>query len=204
MEYDLLIVGGGAAGMSCALVVGSGLSKKFGENKKVGIFMHQRSSDLQNALFNNVLGIPSGTAAKDILQNGPQHLQALYPGVRQIDKEKVVAIEKLEDGKYLITTNKENEYKTQKVVVAIGYSDTFKIRGLEKYIIPHKKAKTDKNRVQLINQDHLVLPDLYVAGTLAGWRSQYAIACGSGAAVATDILTDWNDGVQTKVHDKLA
>jgi hypothetical protein len=29
----------------------------------------------------------------------------------------------------------------------------------------------------------------YLAGTLAGWRSQLAIAAGSGAAVATDILT---------------
>lgn len=204
MEYDLLIVGGGASGMSCALVVGSGLSKKFGKDKKVGIFMHQRSSDLQNALFNNVLGISEETAAKDILKSGPKHLQSRYPAVRQIDKEKVTAVEKLKDGKYLVTTNKKNEYKSQKVVIAIGYADTFKIKGLEKYIIPHKKAKSSKNRVQLINEDHLVLPDLYVAGTLAGWRSQFAIACGSGAAVATDILTDWNDGEHTKVHDKLS
>ena len=60
MEYDLLIVGGGAAGMSCALVVGSGLEKEFAKDKKVGILMHQKTSDLQNALFNNVLGFPPG------------------------------------------------------------------------------------------------------------------------------------------------
>jgi hypothetical protein len=45
---------------------------------------------------------------------------------------------------------------------------------------------------------------LYVAGTLAGWRSQFAIACGSGAQVATDILTLWNDGIHTKIHDKIS
>jgi membrane-bound inhibitor of C-type lysozyme len=44
---------------------------------------------------------------------------------------------------------------------------------------------------------------MYVAGTLAGWRSQFAIASGSGAHVATDILTLWNDGKHTKVHDKV-
>jgi len=43
-----------------------------------------------------------------------------------------------------------------------------------------------------------------VAGTLAGWRSQYSIAAGSGAAVATDILTEWNNGEHSKIHDKLA
>ncbi len=35
---------------------------------------------------------------------------------------------------------------------------------------------------------------IYVAGTLAGWRSQFSIASGSGASVATDILTLWNKG----------
>ncbi len=45
--------------------------------------------------------------------------------------------------------------------------------------------------------------NLYVAGTLAGWRSQFAIASGSGAHVATDILSLWNGGKHTKVHDKV-
>ena len=44
---------------------------------------------------------------------------------------------------------------------------------------------------------------MYVAGTLAGWRSQVAIAAGSGAAVATDILTEWNGGADTHSHDSL-
>ena len=45
--------------------------------------------------------------------------------------------------------------------------------------------------------------NLYVAGSLAGWRSQFAICAGSGAQVATDILTLWNDGKHAQVHDKL-
>ena len=52
------------------------------------------------------------------------------------------------------------------------------------------------------NKLHLVKKNLYVAGALAGWRSQFAIACGSGAQVGTDILTLWNNGEHTKVHDK--
>ena len=44
---------------------------------------------------------------------------------------------------------------------------------------------------------------LFLAGTLAGWRRQFAIAFGSGAQVATGILTVWNAGKHTKVHDKV-
>ena len=64
---DTIIIGGGAAGMSCALVLGSGLKKPFAEGKKVAIIMHQKASHLQTALFNNVLGLQPGTLGKDIL-----------------------------------------------------------------------------------------------------------------------------------------
>jgi len=64
-------------------------------------------------------------------------------------------------------------------------------------------VKRTKDRIWLKNTDHLIEDNLYVAGTLAGWRSQFAIASGSGAHVATDILTLWNDGKHAKVHDKV-
>lgn len=201
MDFDVLIIGGGAAGMSCALVLGSGLDKEYGKDKKAGIILHQKASHLQSALFNNVLGLKPGTKGTEILEEGREHLTSQYPKLVQIEKEKVKEIRRQEKG-FSVITNK-NSYSAEKLVVAVGYTDAFKIKGLEEYVIPHKKAKASKNRIQLKNEDHLVMPGLYVAGTLAGWRSQYAIACGSGAAVATDILTDWNAGEHTKVHDKL-
>jgi len=201
MDFDVLIVGGGAAGMSCALILGSAQHKSYAENKKVGIIFHQKTSDLQNALFNNVLGLPAGTTGAAILKDGPKHLEKLYPKVIQIGKEKVLKIGLIPSG-FTVETNK-NRYRAGKVVIAAGYSDLLRIKGLENYIIPHKKTQHEKNRIQLINEDHLVIPNLYVAGSLAGHRSQFSIACGSGAAVATDILTEWNNGIHTKVHDKL-
>ncbi len=127
--------------------------------------------------------------------------RTLYPEVEIIQKEKVLKMT-FSEGKFEILTNK-NSYTSSIVVLATGYAKPFTIEGLEEYLVPHKKSKPSKDRVQLTNIDHLVKPGLYVAGSLAGHRSQYAIACGSGAAVATDILTLWNDGEQTKVHDKL-
>lgn len=200
MTFDVLIIGGGAAGMSCGLVLGSGLSKPYGEGKKVGIVMHQKASHLNNAIFNNVLGIAPGTTGKEILASGSEQLEKQYPEVTQIHKEKVTEIARLSNS-YRVITNK-NIYEAVEVVVAVGYSSLTRIKGLEPYIEPHKRAKVSKERVQLRNDDHVVAPGLFVAGTLAGWRSQFSIACGSGASVATDILTGWNRGEHTKVHDK--
>ncbi len=199
--FNVLIIGGGAAGLSCALVLGSGGKFEFSQNKKIGIITHQKSSDLQNALFNNVLGLPIGTTGSSILTSGKEQLEKLYPQIEQIDGEKVIEILKI-DKCFQIKTNK-NIYQTELVVIAVGYSNLINIKGLEPYTEPHPRAAKEKNRIWLKNTDHLIKKGLYVAGTLAGWRSQFAIACGSGAQVATDILTLWNNGNHIKVHDKM-
>lgn len=201
MSFDALIIGAGAAGLSCALVLGSAKDKPFAKNKKIGIISHQKSSHLQTALFNNVLGLKPGTLGKDILSDGILQLKNLYPQVTQIDKERVTHIAENTDG-FKVTTNK-NEYASKIVVIAVGYTNLFTIKGLENYIEPHPRAIIEKDRIWLKNTDHLIKDNLYVAGTLAGWRSQFAIASGSGAHVATDILTLWNDGKHTKIHDKV-
>jgi thioredoxin reductase len=201
MIFDALIIGGGVSGMQCALVLGSAHKKEYALGKKIGILIHQRTSHLQDALFNNVLGLPEGTLGKDILIQGKEQLKTNYPNVSQIESEKVIAVLDDENG-YKVTTNK-SEYYSKSVVIALNYSKPFEIVGLEQYIEPHMRANVMKNRVQLRNFNHLIKKGLYVCGTLAGWRSQFAIAAGSGASVATDILTGWNDNIPTKVHGKI-
>ncbi|WP_299116077.1 FAD-dependent oxidoreductase [uncultured Winogradskyella sp.] len=202
MDFDALIIGGGAAGMSCALVLGSAKPKPFANDKSIGIITHQKTSHLQTALFNNVLGLEPGTLGKDILENGKQQLKDLYPHVKQIDKEKVTSIIKTSKG-FTIETNK-NSYTAKATVIAVGYTNLMTIKGLESYIEAHPRAVAQKERIWLKNENHLLEDGLYVAGTLAGWRSQFAIASGSGAQVATDILTLWNGGKHTKIHDKIS
>ena len=199
--FDVLIIGGGVSGVSCALVLGSAKNKSFVQDKKIGIIAHQKTSSLQEALFNNAYGIPAGKLGAELLTESVLQLHDLYPHVVQIEREKVLKI----DGRYpnfTVITNK-NSYPTKSIVVAIGYANTFEIEGLNLFVEPHKKAIPEKQRIQLKNVDHKVADGIYVAGTLAGWRSQLAIAAGSGAAVATDILTLWNNGVSSQSHDSV-
>jgi len=198
--FDALIIGGGAAGMQCALVLGSAAKKPFAIDKKIGIISHQKTSHLQNALFNNVLGFDPGTLGKDILINGKKQLTDLYSEVLQIDDEKVLSLHQT-DGVYMVKTNKET-HKAAIIVLALNYAKPFLIRGLEAYIEPHSLTKMVKDRIQLRNENLLVKEGMYVCGTIAGFRSQFAIAAGTGAMVATDILTLWNNGEHVKVHDK--
>lgn len=199
--FDVLIIGGGVSGMSCALVLGSARNKSFVTDKKIGIIAHQKTSSLQEALINNAYGIAPGKLGADLLAESKQHLSETYPHIEQIPEEKVLKIE----GEFLdftITTNK-NVYKSKMIVVAIGYSNNFAIEGLMHYVEQHQKSLAEKQRIQLKNVDHKVAEGVYVTGTLAGWRSQVAIASGSGAAVATDILTLCNNGIQTQSHDSI-
>lgn len=199
--FDALIIGGGVSGISCALVLGSAKSKPFVADKKIGIITHQKASSLQDALFNNAYGIPAGKLGSELLTESTEHLEQLYPQIIQIADEKVLRVEG-EPGNFNVITNK-NSYPAKIIVIGIGAGNPFGIEGLEEYVMPHQKVIPEKNRIQLRNTDHKVTEGIYVTGTLAGWRSQLAIAAGSGAAVATDIMTLWNNGVHVQAHDSI-
>jgi NADH dehydrogenase FAD-containing subunit len=199
--FDVLIIGGGVAGMSCALVLGSARNKPFASDKSIAIITHQKTSSLQGAVYNNAYGIPAGTLGNDLLAQSIVQLRESYPHIVQIPNEKVLRVEG-QAPSFKVITNR-NTYATKAIVIAIGAANTFSIEGLMHYVIPHQKSIPAKNRIQLANQDHKVAEGIYVAGTLAGWSSQLPIAAGSGASVATDLLTLWNDGIPTHVHDSV-
>lgn len=199
--FDVLIIGGGVSGISCAMILGSAHKKIFVQDKKIGIIVHQKASSLQDAIFYNAYGIVAGKTGADLLEESKKQLLETYQHISQIEDEKVLKVTPIEIG-YEVITNK-NSYKTKIIVVGVGASNLFDIEGLNQYVEPHKKSLPEKQRIQLKNTDHKVTEGIYVCGTLAGHRSQLAIASGSGAAVATDVLVLWNDGTETHSHDSL-
>lgn len=201
MVFDVVIIGGGVSGMSAALLFGSAQHKPFMADKKIGIIVHQKTSSLQTAVFNNAYGIPAGKLGSELLEESKTQLASLYPHIQQIENEKVLEITGEKDN-FTVRTNK-NYYLTKNVIVGIGAGNPFTIAGLDEFVMPHQKAAPEKNRLQLKNEDYVVKPGIYVVGTLAGLRSQLVIAAGSGAAVATDIMTLWNDNKPVQVHDAL-
>lgn len=198
--FNVLIIGGGVAGLSSALVFGSAITRDFMKDKTVGIIAHQKASSLQNAVFNNVLGLPIGKTGQEILVEGRKQLSTLYPHITQIEGEMVMEIQKQTDKSILVITNK-NTYKTENIIVCTG-AKRMAIKGLLDYKTLHTKLPLEKERIMLKHQNYKVTDGIYVAGTLAGERSQFAIAAGSGTTVATDILSLWNGGNTTMIHDK--
>ena len=73
--FDVLIIGGGVSGMSCALVLGSAHKKPFVQDKKIGIITHQKTSSLQEAVFYNAYGISPGKLGSELLTDSIRHLE---------------------------------------------------------------------------------------------------------------------------------
>lgn len=140
--FDVLIIGGGVSGMSCALILGSAQHKSFALDKKIGIITHQKASSLQDAILHNAYGIPGGKLGSELLTESIDQLEYLYPHVVQISHEKVVALEG-EAMNFRVVTNK-NVYQAKIVVIGIGAGNPFTIEGLEDYVMPHQKVIAEK------------------------------------------------------------
>src|SRR4051812_38456996 len=112
--FDVLIIGGGVSGVSCALIIGSALQRPYAEGKKAGIFTHQKATSLENAVFNNAYGISAGTLGSTLMETTLEQLATLYPEMEQFPNEKVMNVEG-EAGNFTVTTNKDT-YKAKIVI----------------------------------------------------------------------------------------
>ncbi len=198
--FDLLIVGGGPAAVSCGLVLSSAKNQEYMQGKKVAMIACDKVRDLDVAVLNNYYGVASDTKGKDLNIGELERLNS-FNFIEQLPEDEIKSVF-TKDGVFEVQTV-ENTYLAKQVVLAIGHSPKIeKIAGLENYITEHKKSLPGQKKYALKNTDLVVTEGLYAAGLTSGCASQVAIAVGTGADLAIRLMTKWNDNVFTHYHDK--
>ncbi len=196
-KFDVLIVGGGPAGLSCAITLGSANDRfEWSKNRKYLIIDNEGGSDLMKALLNNVPGVPKGTLGKEFLKQLKE--QALeYENVK-FEDDRVVKIEETNDG-FKVQTEKGKEYLADNIVLATGFHE-FNIEGLDVEVVPN--ITSPRPGKIMIKHDGMfrVKDSVWVAGNAAGCFTMVASASGSGVHVACDIMSKWA-GKNVVIHD---
>lgn len=126
MEYDVIIIGAGPAGISASLYT-------VRANKKTLVLYNDISSLEKTEKIDNYYGFNNGIKGEKLYKNGIE--QAKNIGAR-VEKEEVIKIEMNEDNneyKFIVKTSK-NKYKAKIVILATGNKrNKPKIIGIDEF-----------------------------------------------------------------------
>ena len=195
MKYDVVIVGGGACGLSCALTLVSarGRGWQWAEGRKYLLF-DLKGSDLNKAFLRNVPGLDP-IAGTDLLEKIKEQIKG-WGGVDMLEEE-VVRVEKKGDV-FEVESSYGKVFIADYVVLAGGFHN-FNIRGLQVEVMDNPKSPKP-GRVVIKHKDYEVDKNLFVVGTLAGLSSHFTSCAGSGVEVAVEILSRFA-GKRIVIHD---
>ena len=193
--FDVIVIGDGVGGLSCAMTLASAHVKRWWDDRRV-LLIGDGRSDLEKARLFNAPGITPGTDGTAVLQTMREQL-AQYPAATHLTGH-VVHIERC-DQAWNVVTETGDMHSTPILILATGYK-RWEFEGLPVSPAPHPRGgKPDRISLQHDGVSQ-VSPNLHVAGLLGGGSSQFAIAAGIGAQVAVEILSKWA-GKRTHVHD---
>jgi len=180
--YAVGIIGGGPAGLSCALTLADG-SKRFDfARDKRFLVVDSGSSDVLKAVLNNVPGVKRETT-------GEEYLEFLRTQVEEFENVNLVDGEVCEvygkKGDFRIVLSDGREFGAELVVFATGFQ-SFNVKTDLVEVIPHPVSPRP-GKIALKPKAEGV----YVAGLSAGKITMVAVACGSGVEVGCEILSEW-------------
>lgn len=198
MRYDVVTVGGGPAGLACALTLASsqGRGWEWAEGKKFLVIDNGRS-DLNKAMLDNVPGIPMGTLGPELLEKIREQIKATNDSVEFLE-DTVTKVEG-EKGNFKVHTQSGKVFEAEYVVLASGFHKfEIECEGVE--VVDNPKSPKPGRVMVKHDGDYKVREGLFVAGLLAGVSSMYTAAAGSGVQVAINILSEWA-GKPIVIHD---
>jgi len=172
-QYDVVIVGGGAAGLSAGVFTARA-------DLQTIVFTRGRSAIEQCAHLQNYLGFPSGIEPTTFLELGRTH--AADEGC-QIETERVESVERTTDG-FHVETVEGRAVTATRVIAASVYDDEY---------LPNDEALfTDGFVATTDDGGRTIIDGLYAAGRLTGVAHQAIISAGNGARVGVAVVRDFH------------
>lgn len=194
-KFDVVIIGGGVSGLSCAITFGSAESKMDIVADKKILVIDAGESHLNKAELFNAAGVLEGTKGDDLLRNMNQKAN-LYKIV-ETKKDTVTKVIDSNDD-FIVETQSGEKYNTNILIFATGMQ-TIDIEGIGSNVVNHIRAPRP-GMVMIENNDGIISERKYVTGCAAGATSMFTSAAGYGAQTATDIISLWA-GKYTVIHD---
>jgi thioredoxin reductase (NADPH) len=168
---DAIVVGGGAAGLSCALFLARA-------NCAVTVFDDGRSSLHRVSCIRNYLGLEEGVSGSELLARARRQVERCGVSILHDD---VIAVRLARDGRFVAVT-RQAEFASRYLVLASNKrTDLASALGLAlgghggRFVATNPQGETG-------------LPRCYAAGRITGAPSQAIVSAGDGARVALAII----------------